>query len=108
MDRINKIIKHKLYLEYIQKIKVHEKERIFCKHDMVHFLEVCRLAEIDWLNCRIREMEKEYENFPKLSDVRINLSKIDREMIYAAGLLHDIGRWQEYEEGIRHEIASVS
>ena len=42
-----------------------------------------------------------------LNRLRERLSKLNRELIYAAGLLHDIGRWQEYEEGIRHEIASA-
>lgn len=107
MDRINKIIKHKLYLEYIQKIKEHEHDRIFCKHDMVHFLDVCRLAEIDWLYCHIEELGKEYNSFSKYNDMSLGLSEINREKIYAAGLLHDIGRWQEYENGIRHEIASA-
>lgn len=106
MERINKILKQELYQDYVQRIKLHEKDRIFCKHDMIHFLDVCRLAEIDWLNHRIFEIEKEYETFPKLSEVRERLSKLNRELIYAAGLLHDIGRWQEYEEGIPHEIAS--
>ena len=108
MERINRIIKHELYLEYVQRIKVYEKDRIFCKHDMVHFLDVCRLAEIDWVNHRIWEIEKEYETFPKLSEARVALSQINRELIYAAGLLHDIGRWQEYEDGVRHEIASCN
>ena len=106
MEKINRILKQEIYQEYVQRIKVHEKDRIFCKHDMIHFLDVCRLAEIDWLNRRIYEIEKEYETFPKLSEARESLRKINRELIYAAGLLHDIGRWQEYEEGIRHEIAS--
>ena len=106
MEKINRIIKNKSYLEYVQRIKVHEQDRIFCKHDMIHFLDVCRLAEIDWLNHRIWEIEKEYESFPKRSETREKLNKISRELIYAAGLLHDIGRWQEYETGMRHEIAS--
>lgn len=106
MNRINKIIKNKRYLEYVQRIKVHEKERIFCKHDMVHFLDVCRLAEIEWLNHRIEKIEKEYEAVSKTDDVQNDLGKINRELIYATGLLHDIGRWQEYESGIRHEAAS--
>ena len=28
MDRINKIIKHELYLEFIEKIKVHEEDKM--------------------------------------------------------------------------------
>ena len=31
---------------------------------------------------------------------------IEKETIYAMGLLHDIGRWMEYEKGIDHAIAS--
>ena len=99
MERINRIIKHKLYLEYIEKIKFYEKDRIFCKHDTVHFLDVCRLAEIDWLKQQISGAD--FEDFQNLKK-----SDLSRELIYAAGLLHDIGRWQEYEQGIRHEIAS--
>ena len=35
----------------------------------------------------------------------LNLDDNTLETIETAGLLHDIGRWQEYEQGIRHEIA---
>lgn len=105
MNRINKIIKHTLYLEFIDKIKTYEKDRIFCKHDPAHFIDVCRLAEIDWLKYRLGESVKytetaNCENEPK----RVVINK---EMLYACGLLHDIGRWQEYESSIRHEIASA-
>ena len=103
MERINRIIKHKLYLEYINRIKVHEQDRIFCKHDTVHFLDVCRLAEILWLNDKISRIE---ENAQKNLSAEEEKNSVSRELIYASGLLHDIGRWQEYETGIRHEIAS--
>lgn len=103
MDRINRIIKHKLYMKYIQRIKVHEQDRIFCKHDMGHFLDVCRLAEIEWLNERLAIYEKKKQE-DSMTGV---LEQINRELIYAAGLLHDIGRWMEYEESIRHELASA-
>ena len=107
MDRINKIIKHELYLEFVERIKVHEKDRIFCKHDPVHFLDVCRLSEIEWLENKINVME--CGEGPKGEKKRtiMEFEKIDRELLYACGLLHDIGRWQEYETGIRHEIASA-
>ena len=105
MERVNGIIKHKLYLEYIQRIKAWEQDRIFCKHDMVHFLDVCRLAQIDWLELQLRTMEeKSYEISGNLSGAADKII-VNKELIYAAGLLHDIGRWQEYESGIRHEIA---
>lgn len=105
MNRINRIIKHALYLEFIDKIKLYEKNRIFCKHDPVHFMDVCRLAEIDWLKYRLGESEGYTERAN--SENEPERIPINKEMLYACGLLHDIGRWQEYETGIRHEIASA-
>lgn len=107
MNRINKIIKHKSYLEFIDKIKVYERNRVFCKHDPAHFMDVCRLSEIDWLEYRLEKSKiTEYGgNADKGNE--INLTQINKELLYACGLLHDIGRWQEYENGIRHEIASA-
>ena len=32
---------------------------------------------------------------------------IDKELIYAAGLLHDIGKHRQYSEGVPHEKASA-
>ena len=105
MERVNRIIKQKLYLEYVQRIKTWERDRIFCKHDMSHFLDVCRLAEIEWMELRLQAMgEKVCEVSDNPADAG-DKKQVDRELIYAAGLLHDIGRWQEYESGIRHEIA---
>ena len=85
MEIINKILNNTYYIEYLNKIKEHEKDREFCKHDINHFLDVARLAYI--LNLE-------------------NDLKIDKEIIYATALLHDIGRWKQYEEGIPHEVAS--
>lgn len=107
MERINRILKHELYQEYIQRINVYEQDRIFCGHDMVHFLDVCRLAQIEWLELRLAEMEEKQQSKDKTDAGKDSkLRQINKELIYAAGLLHDIGRWQEYEKGIRHEIAS--
>ena len=81
-------------------IKKYESHRVFCKHDMSHFLDVCRIAEILWLqNCLYINKENNTKNSNITSDHM-------KEYIYATGLLHDIGRWQEYENGIRHEVAS--
>ena len=85
INKINRIKQNQKYKEYVQRIELHEKERFFCKHDMTHFLDVCRLTQILCMK----------KNNP-----------LSTELIYAAGLLHDIGRWQEYEKGVRHEIAS--
>ena len=33
--------------------------------------------------------------------------EISKEVIYAIGLLHDIGRVKQYEDGTNHDLASV-
>lgn len=86
MERIDKILKHNLFLECLRRNEEAERNRVFCRHDMGHFLDVARIAMI------------------------LNLEKalhIDKELIYGAALLHDIGRYQQYEQGIPHEEASA-
>lgn len=85
MERIQAIIHHPLYKEYTGKIKEWEKDRQFCKHDYVHFLNVARLAMI----IKLKE------------DLTMS-----EELIYAAALLHDIGRHIQYETGKDHATAS--
>ena len=86
MDNIDKILNSKLYKEALEKLKKYEEDREFCNHNIEHFIDVARIAYIMVL------------------EEGINISK---EVIYAIGLLHDIGRVKQYEEGIHHDIASV-
>lgn len=86
MDRINCLLEDEEFLMFLRKNEELEVERIFCHHDISHFLDVCRIAMI--IN---------YER-------KLN---IDKELIYAAGLLHDIGRWVEYITGKDHALASA-
>lgn len=86
MERVNKIIHLAQYNFYVNKIADFEKNRIFCKHDLVHFFDVARIAYI------------------------INLEEslgISKSLIYATGLLHDIGRYLEYSEGMPHDEAGI-
>ncbi len=86
MERVNRILKNQKYQEHIGKIKQAEENRIFCCHNMGHFLDVARIAAL---------MNAE----EKLG--------IDKELIYAAALLHDIGRHVQYADGTPHEQASA-
>lgn len=86
MNRVNQILKHEKFINYLAKNEDAERERRFCHHDMGHFLDVARLATI--LNMA--------EGFGE-----------EKELIYGAALLHDIGRWVQYEDGTPHEKASV-
>ena len=79
MDRVNAVICHPLYLEYYHRLERAEKERIFCRHQMSHLLDVARIAYI-------RNLEKGY-GFRK-------------DVIYAAAVLHDIGKALQYEEKV--------
>lgn len=86
MERVNRILRHEAFLWHMRENGTAEKERIFCRHDMAHFLDVARIAMI------------------------INLQEgleLPRDMIYGAALLHDIGRHEQYHTGIPHEIASA-
>lgn len=86
MNRVNKILKHPKYKEYLSKINNYEINREFCKHNINHFLDMGRICYILCLERNI---------------------KVNKEIIYAVALLHDIGRWIQYEDGIPHEKASV-
>ena len=86
MNNIDIITSNPKYLEYVRKIEVFEKERIFCKHTIEHFLDVARISYIQVLE---------------------NNMKYSKEVIYAIALLHDIGRVLEYEKGTPHHEGSV-
>ena len=85
MERVDRILAHPLFKENLAKIEAAEMDRKFCGHNMVHFLDVARIG-------RIMNLE---ENF-----------QVDLELVYAAALLHDIGKHLQYTDGIPHEQAS--
>lgn len=86
MERVNKILNNSIYKNSYRLNEECEKTRIYCKHDMAHYLNVARIAWIFNLE----------EN--------IGLS---REIVYATALLHDIGKHEQYLNKIPHEIASA-
>lgn len=86
MEKIDRILNHDLFNECIEKNKMAEAARCFCHHDMGHFLDVARIAMI------------------------LNLQEhvgIEQDVIYGAALLHDIGRFKQYEDGTPHETVSA-
>lgn len=84
--RFEKILKHKIFAETIKQIEKAEENRRFCRHGMEHIISVARIAYIISLE---------------------NNSGISKDIIYAAALLHDIGRKKEYECGISHNEAGA-
>lgn len=74
MERINLLLTSSLYRDYLGMVEEKEKDRIFCRHGFSHSLDVARLCWIFLL-----EIGQPYE----------------RDVVYAAALLHDLGRCQE-------------
>lgn len=86
LDRLQKIISHPLYVENYNALQEIEKNRVFCGHSVSHFLDTARI-------CYIYDLE--------------NGSGLDKEVIYAAAFLHDIGRYKESCEGTPHDEAGA-
>ena len=82
------ILHHRVFKRCYKKIAKIEKHRIFCRHDMNHFLDVARLMMILQLK---EKWGVQYSD----------------EIVYATALLHDIGRHLQYKKKIPHEIASA-
>lgn len=85
-NRTNQIWEHPEYQKAYQMIQKLEETRRFCGHSLEHFLDVARLAYIYNLE---------------------DQSEIPKDWIYAAALLHDIGRHEEYMNQIPHQEAGA-
>ncbi|MGN1432465.1 MAG: HD domain-containing protein [Ruminococcus sp.] len=86
MIRVNKILNNSLFSSCMQEIDEAEKERIFCGHGIEHLLSVARIMQITALENNI---------------------DIDKEIIYASALLHDIGRARAYRLHTDHAAESA-
>lgn len=87
MKRVNLIYRHPLYQKKYNALQKAEEHRKFCNHTLEHFLDVARLMYI-------------YSVEQELS--------ISKEVIYAAAFMHDIGRIDQIEKGIPHEMAGAA
>ncbi|MBQ9894002.1 MAG: HD domain-containing protein [Ruminococcus sp.] len=86
LELANKIIKNERYRRLLDELRELEQDRIFCRHDLEHFMNVARIAMI---MCSEQGAEAE------------------PDIIYSAALLHDIGRVEEYKTGVPHDISGV-
>lgn len=84
MERINRIIAHPAFVAAMKELKACEAAREYCVHDIEHSLNVARLMMIVNLEHNLR---------------------YDEELLYAAALLHDIGRVSQYKTGEDHALA---
>lgn len=98
MERLNAILRDRTYQEFVKRNQELEQSRVSCCHTFEHMLDVARIvyvlmledrAFIDWLHSE-----------------HIEDANVGRELIYTVALLHDIGRWEEYETGESHALIS--
>jgi len=87
LPRINDLLDRPEFQQYLDKTADLEKERAYCRHDFEHVLGVARISYAYLL--------EQGEN------------SLSKEVVYAAALLHDIGRWVEYQTGEDHAQASA-
>ncbi|MCL6479633.1 MAG: HD domain-containing protein [Peptococcaceae bacterium] len=96
MDRIERIKRDPLYTECLALNGERERDRLFCRHDFRHMLSVSRISykiisETGNLDC--------FARMEKLSGTAQAV-----EVIRAAGLLHDMARWRQYDTGEDHAL----
>lgn len=86
MEKVNQILNNKTFKSNMKLIEELEKDREFCRHGLDHSLDLARIAYIKSLEDNMG---------------------IEKEIIYAVALLHDIGRVLQYKDGTPHHEGSV-
>lgn len=86
MENSNLIYNMDIIQKHIKELKELEKNRVFCAHNMEHFLSVARI-------CYILCLENNID--------------VSKDVIYSTALLHDLGRVEQYKHNVDHDIASV-
>lgn len=96
MHRIYKILKNAFFQKCLALNCSREENRRFCRHDWQHLIDVARICYI-----LVLEEQAAGEIIPGAGKEQI------KEVVYAAGLLHDIGRWQQYDTGEDHALVGA-
>ena len=86
MERVNAICRHKLWRESVDEIARLEQDRVFCRHDRTHFLDVARRADPEHRERGLR---------------------VDQAPISAAAQLHDIARHLQSATNLPHDEAGA-
>lgn len=86
MKRINLLMQHPDFRLCMHGIQQAEEKRVYCLHGLAHSLDVARISYIMNL-----EQKLGYK----------------KDVVYAMALLHDIGRFEEYQHGGSHHEQSA-
>jgi uncharacterized protein len=86
MPEVDAVVKHPIYQKYYERLVDRESTRRFCCHQIDHTISTARIAYIYTLE----------RGLP-----------FRKEVVYAAGLLHDIGKVCQYDDKTPHEQAGA-
>ena len=86
MERINKILSSPQFIRALEETKKAEQGRIYCLHGLEHAADTARISYILSLE---------------------EGTGLKKDIIYAAALLHDTGRFRQYADGTPHQTASI-
>lgn len=86
LQRIDAILQNAHFQSGLCQIETLEVNRIFCRHGLSHLLDVARIAWIMVLEQQI---------------------SLEKDIVYGAALLHDLGRYRQYTEQMPHHQASA-
>ena len=99
MRRVGRILQDRLYRRCLAENAAREVDRPFCRHDFQHMLDVARISYI---------MLVEGGGLDDLARECCCAGRQSvRDVVYAAGLLHDIGRFRQYDCGEDHAAAGA-
>ncbi|ATW27053.1 HD domain-containing protein [Candidatus Formimonas warabiya] len=87
MQRVHAIMAHPDFQIYMALNEQQEINREFCCHQLQHALDVARIY---YILCLEANKEKPLPELREMNGEQV------KELVYAAGLLHDIGRWKQY------------
>lgn len=100
MYRVDKILNDPWYKKCLARNAAREEDRRFCRHDLQHMLDVARITYM-------LVLEGGSAGEAAAAGDRLSGDAAGKEVVYAAGLLHDMARWQEYETGEDHAAAGA-
>ncbi|MFZ5650565.1 MAG: HD domain-containing protein [Bacillota bacterium] len=97
LKRIELIKEDPFYRECLSLNGDCERDRLFCRHDFDHMLLVSQISY------KIINGTNTLGGFARAENIGEAAAAL--EVVYAAGLLHDIGRWRQYHTGDDHALA---
>lgn len=94
MERLNLILMDPFYQQCLDRNRIAEVDRKFCKHDFQHTIDVARITYMLCLESKSLAKFIDENNLEGTEELK--------EIIYTAAILHDIARWKQYESGGDH------